>query len=109
VAAARPPAVSRPQSRQRTQPRAASRSQSSGSLTWWVQAGAFEKKNNADEAKKTLDKKGLGSLITSADVHGKTYYRVRVGPYTSQNEASYWRGLIKSVKGCGNAIVIKGK
>jgi DedD protein len=79
------------------------------SSEWWVQAGSFATRNNADAAKQTLDKKGLGSIITSAAVGSRTWYRVRVGPYNSKNEAAYWQGLIKSVKGCSDAIVVKSR
>jgi DedD protein len=46
-----------------------------------------------------LAAKGITSLIENRDVEGKTFFRVRVGPYTSQNEADYWRELIKSIGG----------
>jgi DedD protein len=26
-------------------------------------------------------------------------YRVRIGPYTSQNEADYWLAMVKSIDG----------
>jgi DedD protein len=72
---------------------------------YWVQAGSFVNKSSADNAKAYLAKKGIGSIITNTDVNGKTYYRVRVGPYTSSNEADYWLALIKSIDGCEKAQV----
>jgi DedD protein len=32
-------------------------------------------------------------------VDGQTWYRVRVGPYTSENEAGYWLALVRAING----------
>jgi DedD protein len=74
---------------------------------YWVQAGAFTVKSRADETKDSLAKKGIGSIVTSTDLDGKTYYRVRVGPYTTSNEAEYWKGQITSISGLQGAMVWK--
>jgi DedD protein len=66
---------------------------------YWVQTGAFSTIDNAEGVKKTLSSKGITSIIENREVNGKTVFRVRVGPYTSQNEANYWLSLIKSING----------
>jgi DedD protein len=66
---------------------------------YWVQTGAFSAKVRAEGAKETLSSKGIASIIENREVDGKTWYRVRVGPYTSENEASYWLALVKSIDG----------
>jgi DedD protein len=66
---------------------------------YWVQAGSFTAKGRAEGVKETLAAKGITSIIENRDVNGDTYFRVRVGPYTSQNEADYWLSLIKSIDG----------
>jgi DedD protein len=66
---------------------------------YWVQTGSFPTRNQADKAKEILAAKGLTAVIENGDVRGETWYRVRVGPYTSQNEADYWLSLIKSING----------
>jgi DedD protein len=38
-------------------------------------------------------------------VDGRIWYRVRVGPYTSENEASYWLALVKAIDGFGESQV----
>jgi DedD protein len=66
---------------------------------YWVQAGSFTAKVRAENVKETLASKGITSIIENRDVNGATYFRVRIGPYTSQNEADYWLSLIKSING----------
>lgn len=66
---------------------------------YWVQTGSFSAKVRADNVKESLGSKGISSVIEVRDVNSKTWYRVRVGPYTSQNEAEYWLNLIQSIDG----------
>jgi DedD protein len=66
---------------------------------FWVQTGSFSTKVRADGVRETLAAKGINSVIENRDLNGQAYYRVRVGPYTSKNEADYWLSLIKSING----------
>jgi DedD protein len=66
---------------------------------YWVQTGAFSTMARAEVVKNTLSSKGITSIIENREVEGKSVFRVRVGPYTSQNEANYWLSLIKSING----------
>ena len=66
---------------------------------YWIQTGAFSTITNAEGVKATLSSKGITSIIENREVEGKTVFRVRVGPYISQNEANYWLALIKSING----------
>jgi DedD protein len=117
------PAASRPAAQQapaaRTAPAAPSRSSASTTSTprttpapaktaassaanqnnYWVQTGSFSTKIRAEGAKEMLTSKGIVPIIENRDVDGKTFFRVRVGPYTSRNEADYWLSLIKSING----------
>jgi DedD protein len=72
---------------------------------YWVQTGAFTAKVHAEGAKEELASKGITSIIENREVDGKTWYRVRVGPYTSENEAKYWLSLVKSIDGFGESQV----
>jgi DedD protein len=74
---------------------------------WWVQTNSYSKKAYADNAKKFLESKGITSVIMNGIVGGKTFYRVRVGPYSSQAEANYWLSLIKTIEGMENSLVWK--
>jgi DedD protein len=66
---------------------------------FWVQTGSFSAKVRADNVKESLGNKGISSVIEARNVNDQTWYRVRVGPYTSQNEAEYWLSLIQSIDG----------
>jgi len=66
---------------------------------YWVQTGAFSTVATAEGVKETLASRGISSIIENRDVDGKTWFRVRVGPYTTQNEADYWLSLIKTLNG----------
>jgi DedD protein len=66
---------------------------------FWVQAGSFSTRDRADNVKKTLDDKGMAAIITNQQINNQTFYRVRIGPYTSRNEADYWLAMIKSIDG----------
>ena len=66
---------------------------------YWVQTGAFSTKIRAEGAKESLASKGIASIIDNRDINGKTWYRVRVGPYISETEANYWLALVKSIDG----------
>jgi DedD protein len=74
---------------------------------YWVQTGSFSTIARAEAVKDTLSTKGISSLVENREVQGKTYFRVRVGPYTSQNEADYWLALIKSINGFEESLVFK--
>jgi DedD protein len=66
---------------------------------YWVQTGSFSAKVRAENVKETLAAKGITSRIENREVNGTTFFRVRVGPYTSKNEADYWLALIKAIDG----------
>ncbi|MDR1619028.1 MAG: SPOR domain-containing protein [Treponema sp.] len=72
---------------------------------YWVQTGAFSAKVRAEGVRETLASKGISSIIENRDIDGKTWYRVRVGPYTSENEASYWLSLVKSIDGFADSQI----
>ena len=66
---------------------------------FWIQAGSFSTVGRAEGVKETLESKGITSIIENRVVDGTMYYRVRIGPYTSRNEADYWLSLVKSISG----------
>jgi len=72
---------------------------------YWVQTGAFTAKIRAEDAKETLASKGIVSIIENRQLDGKTWYRVRLGPYTSEKEANYWLALVKSIEGFNESQV----
>jgi cell division septation protein DedD len=74
---------------------------------YWIQAGSFSSRGRADELKQSLAEKGMAALIIVKDVSGKSYYRVRIGPYASEPEAKGWLTKISGLPGCAGAYVSK--
>jgi len=83
-----------------------SRPASTGTINdFWIQTGAFSAMVRAEDAKELLSSKGLVSLIENREINGKTWYRVRLGPYTSEKEAGYWLALVKSIDGFSDSQI----
>jgi DedD protein len=74
---------------------------------FWVQTGSYAAKSGADKARENLSSRGLTPIVTNSLVQGKTWYRVRIGPYPSQSEADYWLTLVKAIQGFENSQVWK--
>ena len=72
---------------------------------YWIQTGAFTVLSGAESVKQTLADKGITSIIENRNIGDVLYFRVRIGPYTTQNEADYWLNLIKSINGFENSQV----
>ncbi|UXI68620.1 SPOR domain-containing protein [Tahibacter amnicola] len=51
-----------------------------------LQAGSYPEPKSAEELKAKLALSGFVAKIQAADLNGKTWYRVRVGPYTSASD-----------------------
>jgi DedD protein len=72
---------------------------------YWIQTGAFSAIFKAEDVKETLSSKGLTSIIENREIDGKTLYRVRLGPYTTEKEANYWLTLVQSIDGFNDSQV----
>jgi DedD protein len=72
---------------------------------YWIQAASFTSRGRADELKQSLSDKGISALIVVKDVSGKSYYRLRIGPYSAKTEADGWLGQLKGLPGCDQAYV----
>ncbi|MCL2440177.1 MAG: SPOR domain-containing protein [Treponema sp.] len=72
---------------------------------YWVQTGAFTSMVRAEDAKEMLSTKGLTSIIETRIVNGQNFYRVRLGPYTSENEAKHWLDIVKLIDGFSESQV----
>ncbi|MBR1649233.1 MAG: septal ring lytic transglycosylase RlpA family protein [Alphaproteobacteria bacterium] len=53
---------------------------------FYVQAGAFTNKDSAQSLSKRLQKFGDAQIVP-AEINGRLFYRVRVGPYSGQQQA----------------------
>lgn len=72
---------------------------------YYVQAGSFSQQNIATELSRQLKKFGTVNTIP-AEVNGRNYYRVRVGPYANEEAAQAALNKVLNF-GVANATVIK--
>jgi DedD protein len=75
---------------------------------YWIQAASFTSRGRADDLKNMLAEKGIATHITVKDIVGKSWYRVRVGPYISKAEAEGWLERLKVLPQCAEAYIMKG-
>lgn len=66
------------------QPRAPAES-SKPAVQYVIQVGSFATPAEADRRKAEVAMLGYSSNVRSADVHGKTYYRVQIGPVADKD------------------------
>ena len=64
---------------------------------YWVQAASYSSKNKAEEARSLLDENKIQCEVFTFDSNGTLYYRVRVGPYSTKDEATYWKKQVDGI------------
>jgi cell division protein FtsN len=72
---------------------------------YWIQAGSFSSVHKASEVKDTLSEKGIAGAITTTELNGSNFYRVRLGPYSEKPEAEKFLGWVKSVDGFESSYI----
>ncbi|MCL2211088.1 MAG: SPOR domain-containing protein [Treponema sp.] len=72
---------------------------------FWVQTGAFSAQVRAEDAKELLAAKGITSIIENREINGRIWYRVRLGPYTSEREANHWLEIVKLIDGFNDSQI----
>ena len=66
---------------------------------YWVQVASYSSKQHADNSRELLDEQKIPcEIFTYKDTKGTLYYRLRVGPYSTKSEATYWKGRIETIK-----------
>ena len=65
---------------------------------YWIQAGSFRSEFRAEENQARLADRGWITRIISRDIHGETYFRVRLGPLWTEAEAAKFLGWIKGIE-----------
>ena len=73
--------------------------------SYWVQVGSYATTDAAEKTKKDLAAKGYTSSIQSITANGKTYHRVKVGPYASKTEVDSILPKIKALPGMGDSFI----
>lgn len=74
-------------------------------VEYWIQAGAFESSSRAEEVKGVLVEKGFSPIISTRTLNGSTYFRVRLGPYPNEGEASKFLGWVKEIEGFSSSWI----
>lgn len=72
---------------------------------YWIQLIASPSRDRVSQAERTLTSHDLGGRITTREVDGQVFYRLRVGPYESKAEAEQFLQWIHSIEGFGEAYV----
>ena len=72
---------------------------------WSVQVSAAAAKDIADHLVQQLIAKGYDSYVVPAEVKGQTYYRVRVGPFATREEAEPMRQSLARQEGYRDAYL----
>ena len=62
-----------------------------------LRAGAFSTQQGADRLKAMLTLNGMDTQIEQADVNGKTYFRVFVGPYDNRSKMNKAQDILVSM------------
>ncbi len=71
----------------------------------FVQAGAFKRKENADLLRDRLRQQSLAENVTVENWYNDGVYRVRLGPYSSRDEAMRAAGEIKQTLGVSTLVI----
>ncbi|MBN1797799.1 MAG: SPOR domain-containing protein [Spirochaetales bacterium] len=72
---------------------------------YWIQAGSYIDRHKADDLNDFLMEKGLPGRISTKSVNGKTFYRVRIGPYTIKKEAEKFLIWVKALNGLETSYI----
>lgn len=72
---------------------------------YWIQLIASPNRDRVEQVRGTLADYSLGGRVTTRDVDGELYYRLRVGPYSNQDEAEKFLSWIQDIEGFENAYI----
>ena len=66
---------------------------------YWIQAGMFSLKDNANILKAAIEAKSIRADISVRDKGGKSFFVVKAGPYANKAEAGKHLAAVRLVKG----------
>jgi DedD protein len=72
---------------------------------YWIQTGSYKSQTKAEDLASLLGDKGLSGRVFSYAAQGNTWYRVRVGPYTSKGEADKFLADVKKLQGLASSFI----
>lgn len=86
------------------EPNTPSTSASTDPFTYFVQAGAFSKAEDAEQQRAKLAINGIESRVSEREQSGRPVYRVRLGPFETKNGADAAKGRLNDA-GIDSALV----
>lgn len=72
---------------------------------YWIQLIASPNRDRVEQVRGTLAEYSLGGRVTTRDIDGELYYRLRVGPYENHAEAEKFLEWIRAIEGFENAYI----
>ena len=72
---------------------------------YWIQVISSPSRDRVEDARQRLESQELGGRITSKNIDGETFYRLRVGPYNNKNEAEKFLDWIADINGFGGSYI----
>lgn len=96
---ATPAAIPAPAAKPTTPPSPQLSTKGASNAEYWIQVGSFSAKGTADKLRNEFTARGMTSIIATKEIGGRTYYQVKVGPYSSADEAKKWLPTVKAVQG----------
>ena len=72
---------------------------------YWVQAISSPNRDTVEQARITLREHQLGSLILTKVIDGRTYYRLRIGPFAVRPEAEKFLAWVQDIDDFSDAMI----
>ncbi len=72
---------------------------------YWIQVIASPSRDRVEQARTTLEERGLRGRITTRTVNDTVFYRLRVGGYSDKAEAEKFLGWIREINGFGQSYI----
>ena len=72
---------------------------------YWIQVISSSSRDTAEAARERLEGRSVGSVIFPVTVSGQEFYRVRVGPYETPEEAHQFLGWVQDLDGFEESYV----
>ncbi|WP_018527513.1 SPOR domain-containing protein [Alkalispirochaeta alkalica] len=72
---------------------------------YWIQLIASPSRDRVAQAEQTLAERDLGGRVTTRNVDGQIFYRLRVGPYKTKAEAEQFLQWVRAIPGFEEAYI----
>jgi cell division septation protein DedD len=72
---------------------------------YWIQVIATTSPDRVEMARERLREHQLSGRITTRVVDGRTFYRLRVGPYTDKREATKFLDWVNDIDGFEDSYI----